>query len=169
MAAIWTNMASKMATNDKSNMAAVNNEYGRQYGRHDHKQDGLQNGHRKWGHYLLHSLLLFEQKSGEQTWRYAWVHQIVPNAFLTAMNLTKSPWICDYRRFCQNCPETHSYSKMMEPIRALAKSVLEGYQGGGGRLMKIFDQKTLACTNGADLWLKNNVFEEKCGGKMGMH
>ncbi len=92
MAAITTNMASKMATANKSKMNTVNNQNGHQYGRY------LENTMAsKWppknGDFTYYRPLLqfwAEFLGIEQTWRCEWVQQIVQKCISDSYELEKN-------------------------------------------------------------------------------
>ena len=90
MSAIRTNMASKMAADDKSKMATIDNKNGPQYGQHNVNKMAFKRATKNWRlHILSLTASILSRKVGSKLHGVIVYTKLCKNAFLTAVRLKK--------------------------------------------------------------------------------
>ena len=149
MGAIQTNMTSKMAADNKSNMAAVDNKNGRQYGRHYVNKMASKMAAKNWGlHLLTLTASIFSRKVGSKLDGMIVYTKLCKNAFLTAVKLKKiiSSITGDAIRTVKN----QLYSKNNGTHQGTCQNCPTRLPGRRGEVNKNYSKNTPACTNEAN-------------------
>ncbi len=136
MAAICTNMASKMAASGISNMATVDTKMATNMADINTNKMASKMAAKNGNLTFNHSLHLFWAENNEQTWQCHEVHQNVQKCTSNGYEHEKTSWILNYRKFYHthlNCIFT---AKNGAQQGTYDKSVILGYQGEGGGVMK---------------------------------